>query len=209
VRSPRYVFYEHDETDNSTAFVSQGPGAPTVAASTVDHDPIGAEGTGFSRPPRFIGGAAKRVGAFELSGELEVRPAGIGGVYADRPVVNGRAGALWFAAENTSFGAGVFSDRSGAAPPVTFPESRVDYYGIAAGWKQHHSLKLRKGEEASSLLFSTTVAVRYALGLGESTRIRFDFRDTPNSGLVGRVADEKVDVVYHEASVYLGTGFEF
>ena len=59
------------------------------------------------------------------------------------------------------------------------------------------------------MLFSTTVAVRYALGFGESTTIRFDYADTAATGRVARIDDARVDVIYHELSLYLGTSLEF
>lgn len=67
-------------------------------------------------------------------------------------------------------------------------------------------MQLRSGQTASTLRFSTTIAVRYALGVGESTRIRFDFANTP---LVGGTPDERVDVRDHELSLYIGSGLEF
>ncbi len=208
VRSPRWVFDESTQTDNSTALIATGPAATPVTISRVDHDPIGAEGTGFTRPPRFHLGAAKGLGAFDVSAEVELRPAIIGSA-AERTVVNVRAGALWAVSDRTELGAGVFSDRSDAGAPQVFPDSRVDYYGASLGWKRHNEIKLRAGEDASTLRFSTTIALRYAMGRGESTRIRFDFRNSPTDGSVARVDDERVDVTYHEASLYLGTGFEF
>ncbi len=209
LRSPRWVFYEQAETDNSTAVISTGPTAPTVAVSRVDHVPINSEGTGVSRPPRAHLGVAKGLGSVQLSLDGEVRPSGFDTPVADRTVINVRAGLLWAAGDNTLLGAGVFSDRSGEALPSVFPDTRVDYYGISMGWKQKNRVRLRDGEDASSLLFSTTIALRYALGLGDGARIRFDFRDAPNTGLVERIDDERVDVVHHELSLYLGTGFEF
>ena len=208
-RSPRWVYYERAATDNSTAVISKSTTAPSVAVSAVDHTPIGAEGTGLTHPPRFDAGVAKHLGPFELSLDAELRPTGLGGSTAKRSVVNVRSGVLWSVGKDTVIGAGVFSDRANTGAPVVFPDSRVDYYGVSAGWKQHHVLKVSSEEHRDSLLFSTTVAVRYAVGLGEATRIRFDFRDTPQSGVVGRVADERESVVYHEFSLYLGTGFEF
>jgi len=115
---------------------------------------------------------------------------------------------MWNANAQTTFGLGAFSDRSGAAAPVAFPDFRVDYYGVSGGWKHHSSVRL-SGESVATLQFSTTIAVRYAVGLGESTRIRFDFADTPSTGQVGRIATERVDVTYHEVSLYIGSGFEF
>src|SRR5262249_32652788 len=205
-RSPRLVFHEGAQTDNSTALISTGPGVPTVTTSTVAHALIGAAGTGFTRPPRFALGAAKRFEPIEVSAEVELRPPAF---EAKRFVWNVRVGALWSAGPNTELGAGVFTDRSDAGDPGGLPDSRFDYSGLAAGWKQRNVRRLESGEHAGSLQFSTTIAVRYALGTGESTRIRFDFRDTASSGQVGRIADERVDVTYHELSLYLGTGFEF
>jgi hypothetical protein len=207
-RSPRWIAWESATTDNSTALISKSATAPTIAVSQVDHTPIGAEGTGFTRAPRFTGGVAKRWRVLELSAELELRPAGIGPV-ADRTVINARTGLLWFATERTLLGLGFFTDRTGAAPPTTFPDARVDYYGFALGWKHLNSVHLQTGEDASTLNFSTTIALRYAFGVGESTRIRFDFRHAADDGLVDRIADERVDVLYHELSLYLGTGLEF
>jgi hypothetical protein len=85
----------------------------------------------------------------------------------------------------------------------------VDYYGVSCGWKRINRVRLRAEEKTSSITFSTTIALRYALGVGEATRIRFDFRNTPGSGTIGRVDSEIVDVLFHDFSVYLGTGFEF
>jgi hypothetical protein len=207
-RSPRLIFHESTTTDNSTALISRGPSVPTIAGATVDHTPLYAEGTGFTRPPRLTGGAAKAFGPVEASAEAELIPQGVGPT-DQRAVLNGRAGMLWRAGGKTLLGFGLFTDRSTAGPPAAFPDYRVDYYGVSGGWRRLNTVRLHPGEPSSSLTFSTTIAVRYALGLGQSTRIRFDFRDTPSTGDVARVDDELVNVVYHDLSVYLGSGFEF
>ncbi len=206
VESPRYVFREHAETDNSTVLVSTGT-APPITASQVDHDPLGVEGTGFTHPARFTAGAARRDGAIDLSAELAVRLSGRGAA-AQHAVWDARAGLVWEATPRTVLGAGLFTDRSGAAAPAHFPDYRVDYYGISAGWKRLSTVRLA-GEHADTLRFSTTIAVRYAVGLGEATRIRFDFSQTAATGLVGRVDDERVNVRDQELSIYIGSGLEF
>ena len=207
-RSPRLIVQENAVTDNSTALISTGMNAPTVAFSAVDHTPIGAEGTGFTRPPRFTLAAAKQAGSIEVSAEAELRPSGFGPT-SERTVINGRSGVLWKVTDQTQLGLGIFTNRSGAGEPAHFPDYRVDYYGLSAGFKHQKVVGLHASEHAPSLLLSTTIAVRYAIGLGDSTRIRFDFRDAPNTGLVGRVDDERVNVVYHDISLYLGTGLDF
>jgi len=217
-RSPRLVFREVADTDNSTVLVASGPTATPITFSEVDHQPLGIEGKGFTHAARFTAGAARRMRSLELSGEIDVRTPYVGTPPAniqDRTrldqgtVWNARAGVLWDATRRHRFGAGLFTDRTGAAAPAAFPDARVDYYGISGGWRRLNTVRLRTGEPASTLRFSTTVAVRYALGTGESTRIRFDFRDTPMTGMVGRADAERGDVTYHELSLYVGSGFEF
>src|SRR5262249_29721179 len=100
-RSPRWIYYEHAETDNSTALISQGPAVPAIGVSQVDHTPIGAEGTGLTHPPRFDAGVSKRLGAFELSGDVELRPTGLGGSTAKRTVINLRSGMLFSVNKDT------------------------------------------------------------------------------------------------------------
>jgi hypothetical protein len=208
LRSPRLAFHESASTDNSTAVISTGPSGPTLAFSAVDHMPLYAEGTGFTRPPRLIGGATKIEGPVELSAEAELVPRHVGPT-DQRAVINGRVGMLLRAGERTLLGLGLFTDRSTLAPPAVFPDFRVDYYGLTAGWKRLNTVRLGEGERAFSLAFSTTLAVRYAVGVGESTRIRFDFREAATKGTVARVDSEIENVVYHDLSLYLGTGFEF
>ena len=108
-----------------------------------------------------------------------------------------------------TLGAGLFTDRSGAGTPAAFPDYRVDYYGATRGLQAREDRAPPAGEDGSTLRFSTTIALRYALGIGQSTRIEFDFRDAPETGLVGRVDGELVDVRYHELSLYVGSGLDF
>jgi hypothetical protein len=205
-RSPRFVFREKADTDNSTVLVSTGPSAAPIGESAVDHVPLGVEGTGITHPARVAIGIARRMGWLDAAAEIDVR---FGGTVEDHPVWNVRGGVLWSATSTATFGLGFFTDRSGAPPPAAFPDYRVDYYGVSGGWKRTQSVRLHVGEAASSLRFSTVIAARYALGVGESTRIRFGFAQTPTTGLVDRVDDERVDVRYHELSVYVGSGLEF
>lgn len=208
VRTPRLVLRERADTDNSTVLVSTGPAAMPIGVSAVDHVPLGSLGTGFRYAARVTVGASRRFATVEPSAEVDVRSGGVG-ASTDRAVVNARVGVLWDASARHRFGVGAFSDRTGAGPPKAFPDYRVSYYGASAGWRRLNTVRLRAGEPSSTLRFSTTIAVRYALGVGESTTIRFDFRETPTTGDVGRADTERVDVTYHELSIYIGSGFEF
>jgi hypothetical protein len=209
VRSPRFTFWESAATDNSTSVVSHGDGVPTVTITKVTHDPIGAYGTGPTMPPRFVLGLARRTVRSELAFEVEARPPLFNAALADRWVVNGRAGFMFAVGQKNTLGFGVFTDRSGQATPQAFPAYRVDYYGVTAGWKRDSTVKLHGTERSRNIVFSTTAALRYALGVGESTTIRFDYSHAAADGLVDRVDDQRVNVLFHEISLYLGTALEF
>ncbi|MCA9671209.1 MAG: hypothetical protein KC503_36675 [Myxococcales bacterium] len=209
VRSPRLTVWEGASTDNSTSLVSRGPTVSAVTLTNVDHTLINNAGTGLTMPPRIYLGVARRTSQYELALELDVRPPIFSELRAARWAINGRAGYLRQLNATNQLGFGLFTDRGGYAPPRVFPDARVDYYGATVGWKRKSRVKLRAGERATTLLFSTTVAVRYALGFGESTTIRFDYADTAATGRVARIDDARVDVIYHELSLYLGTSLEF
>jgi hypothetical protein len=209
VRSPRLTFWESASTDNSTSIVSRGDTVPTVTVTRVTHDPIGAYGTGATTPPRFVLGLAQKTARAELVIELEARPPLFNPVLAARWVVNARAGYMIAVGTKNTFGFGFFTDRSGQPEPKAFPDYRVDYYGVTAGWKRDSTVKLHIAERSRSIVFSTTAALRYALGVGDSTTIRFDYSHAAANGLVDRIDDGRVSVLFHEISLYLGTALEF
>ena len=208
-RSPRVTFWESAGTDNSTAIVSRGDAVPTVTVTNVTHDPIGRFGTGPTMPPRFTLGLARQSGRTEVSFEVDARPPIFNDRLAARWAVNGRVGAMFAVNEHNHLGFGLFTDRSGQPAPKAFPDYRVDYYGVTAGWRRQSIVKLHDSEHARTLVFATTAALRYALGVGESTTIRFDYSHAAADGLVGRVDDGRVDVLFHEISFYLGSSLEF
>ncbi|HZS39587.1 MAG TPA: hypothetical protein VFF06_22300, partial [Polyangia bacterium] len=78
-----------------------------------------------------------------------------------------------------------------------------------AGWKRDSTVKLHLSERSRNIVFSTTAALRYALGVGDSTTIQFDYSHAAVDGLVDRIDDRRVSVLFHEISLYLGTALEF
>jgi hypothetical protein len=209
VRSPRITFSETAATDNSTSIVSRGASVPDVIVTNIDHTLLGSTGTGPTMPPRFVLGATRKTARTELSLEADVRPPIFNQLKADRWTVNGRAGLLLGLNATNMLGMGLFTDQSGQAAPRVFPDYRVDYYGATFGWRRLSTVKLHATERTSTLVFSTTVALRYALGIGDSTTLRFDYTNTGATGLVERIDNERVGVLFHEVSLYLGTSLEF
>jgi len=112
-------------------------------------------------------------------------------------------GALFRVADGLGLGGGLFTDRSSEPPPFDFAESQVDFYGVAAGLQIDNEHGLAPDEEAPSIVFSSTVAVRYAYGTGRTVGLGIDFDsaevfDTP-----------LVDTTVHEVGLHIGSALHF
>jgi hypothetical protein len=118
--------------------------------------------------------------------------------------VNARVGGRYAISEKLGVGAGVFSDRAThSSVPRTLGGDRVDYYGFTGGVELLTPLALHEKDGRTSLVLSTTLALRYALGLGHARGVDINFAD--NNPLPPRL----VSVVYHEIVPYIGSGVLF
>ncbi len=91
-----------------------------------------------------------------------------------RATWNGRLGLKGEINEFLSLGGGIFTDRSSAQTPENFQDRRIDFYGatLAFDWKNSHGIYSKNGrtlEAPESIVFGTTLALSYALGVGELT----------------------------------------
>jgi len=150
VRSPRWVFYERAENRQLHGVDFQGPGARRSPSRRWTTSPSVPRNR-FHAPTELHRGAAKGLGPVEASLQLELRPAGLGSSTAQRTVLNAASGVLWQAGANTSLGAGVFSDRSGAGPPGSFRRASTTTASPPAEAAKLGAPAPR--EPASSLLF--------------------------------------------------------
>ncbi len=122
-------------------------------------------------------------------------------------VWNLRLGALFPLSDSLALGAGAFTDRSAAPTPDSLlTDYRVDYYGGTLGLRSDTAVGLAAGEQAETLVFRTTVAVRYAYGTGEARQARVDFT---SGGLPALTPGELVDVQFHELYVFIGSSLMF
>ena len=74
--------------------------------------------------------------------------------------------------DSFSLGAGAFTDRSPQPAPSSLGEMKIDYYGVSTGAqiRSEHGLK----DDTGHVVFSTTVALRYARGTGDVGGLLFD-----------------------------------
>lgn len=124
----------------------------------------------------------------------------------ERTTWNGRAGIRTRLNDFWKLGGGVFTDRSPLEDPQLFQQTQIDYYGatIAVDWLRSYGV-FSKGrhtlEEPRMLLFGTTVALSYAVGVGKIA-----------GALVGPASDggivlqqNVVDVLAHEITLHIGS----
>lgn len=217
LRGPRFLLYGTRRQISS----SLGPGTPPASVDVHQSDVETRDGVRVVVPPRLLGGIALDGDRGWIGLEADVAP-GLGASDPDprrRPVWNVRAGGLFKFSPRWRAGAGLFTDRSYADTPRVFPDYRVSYYGATIGIQTRYSVtvaadqedpeeeqfrrKIGHAESAAALYFGTTLALRYALGVGEVAALDLDTTGS-SSG-----AGERRNVTWHEFVVHLGTGLYF
>ena len=156
-------------------------------------------GTGLS-----VGNARWRIN-FDAESVAALRDAT--GELRQRAYWNVRLGGRYQISRKWTIGAGLFTDRSGV-PDVNVSEIDIDLWGGSLGVQFLSPVRLAPGQRAGSLAFRTTVAARYAGGVGRFGQIQLHF---PESGAAdfSAVFDETTDATLHFVSVYVGTGLVF
>ncbi len=121
-------------------------------------------------------------------------------------VWNVRAGGMLAVGGASWVGAGVYTDRSAAPLPTeSILGADLDFYGASVGLRLDHAHRLLATERAASVVFSTTLALRYAFGTGQYGG--FEFAEQPAGGVPGQ--NRAVDARVHELGVHLGSTLYF
>ncbi len=191
----------------SSALVTVGEVGP--AGSTLDLDFQEVDGTssvGVVSPVQLRGSASLAFSKGWLTVEGDLQP----GLRDDdrgidqRAVWNLRVGGRYATSDNLAFGAGLFTDHSPQQAPEEIGRPQVDFYGIAGGVELRTPLRLVESPQAESLVFSTTVGLRYALGLGTVGGLDLDL--TSGRSLE---ATPQVEVTHHEVALHIGSAVHF
>ncbi|HBQ19647.1 MAG TPA: hypothetical protein DEF51_53825, partial [Myxococcales bacterium] len=82
-------------------------------------------------------------------------------------------------------------------------QTQVDFVGWTAGFEYRTPHQLGENEDASSLIFSTTAALRYAIGWGQVGGLRFD----PSNGTARETFP--VGTTIHELGLHIGSALYF
>ena len=137
----------------------------------------------------------------DVSHELDSPDLGI----ARRWLVNVRIGGRYEVDPGLSLGAGLFTDLSPVGRIQTYGETRIDFLGGSLGFELHTPHRMADGEQAPTIVFSQTFALRYALGIGTIGGLRFD---------TTRMAGDEVSIqgtrtTVHELALHVGSGLDF
>lgn len=118
---------------------------------------------------------------------------------------NLRAGAMVPLTEKLSLGLGFFTDHAPTKPvrANSGGGEHIDYYGGTIGFELEKEYNVTDDPDGSTLTFSTTIAARYAAGVGYTTGYT-GFPLNPEMDFSRRVG-----VTYHEVGVHIGSGLYF
>jgi hypothetical protein len=210
VRSPTIGFAASGK-QVSTIYGGLGPSTLPASGSGYQQIVTDAKPATLSAPTRIYWAAQATVGRARIALEGDVRhpidDPGCGTTTrcttgADKWVVNGRAGAIVQATDNIWIGGGFFTDMDGH--DLAKSGQTVDYFGGTAGlqFRSPSVVKLRAGGDPWDL--RTTVAIRYAAGIGQSQSEILDLNmlkilANPQPG----------SILFHELSLNIGTALEF
>lgn len=118
------------------------------------------------------------------------------------PVWNGRIGVRLAWSDELVVGAGLFTDFAPESePPAALGDEVVDWVGGTVGATLRTPLALAKEpDEPEALVLSTTLALRYAVGIGRAGALALD-----DDAITNPVRD----VTYHDVMPFLGSSIQF
>jgi hypothetical protein len=139
-----------------------------------------------------------------LALELDLQPGSKDdGVVRDF-VWNLRLGGVLPVGDAVRVGAGLFTDRSWEPKPTVAWVDQVHFYGVAGGVYFETPLTLASGADSDSLVLTSTLGLRYALGFGRTLRAVAD-----PTGVRTDPSTTMVDLTFHEIGLHVGSGLSF
>lgn len=203
VARPPELFLHGSSEGAAVAASSESDDTPTselLIARAVDPE----SGSSMLAPPRFTAGVVLlpvpsiEIGAdVDFTTGLDDEALGI----SRSPVVNGRAGIRAAVSDRLVLGGGLFTDFSAQSELGEFLGAEdVDWFGGSAGATLRTPLTLADDpERKEGVVLSTTLAVRYAMGIGQARAI-----------IVAEVDELAVrDVVFHDVMPFFGSSILF
>jgi hypothetical protein len=119
---------------------------------------------------------------------------------------NVSVGSKFRITEKINGGAGLFTDNSPERTIDDFGDSQINFYGLSLGAEFNTPVPRTVGENKTPIVFSTSLAFRYALGIGDVGGLTFDATTGQN---ISSAQVRRVGVTFNEIALYIGTGLFF
>lgn len=195
---PEVVLTSSSDGGATTTVVTRNDGTPTGGID-FQHDEESGDPEALS-PPRIALGATFDVSdavvvglGVEASTGIKTQAFG----YERKGVVNARAGVRWQLIPELALGAGLFTDLANDARLGDgLGTRRLDYFGATLGGSLMTPILVADRTRKDPVIIATTIAVRYAIGVGEARTLRI----TDGAPVGGEAA-----VIGHDLMPYLGT----
>lgn len=175
IRTPGLTFASL--LSESSAGVYTLPGAPPVELDPTHSDDFDWHADVYA-PLEVRGGVALRFphGHFAIDGSFYAPMASAPAIQqVERHAGwNARIGGEIYVSEAIRVGAGLFTDRSAAVRVARTGASQQDFYGGSFGLIYEKQRRLARSEDVERLHFTTSLAVRYAYGFGDTTQLYVD-----------------------------------
>ncbi|NUO52529.1 MAG: hypothetical protein HOV80_27090 [Polyangiaceae bacterium] len=210
LRTPVVGFGQTGSLSSETSVLSSAGSFPGEQVATTLRPDVPITAGLLSEPAQLVAGLAFKQPTWWLGAEVEVTPPLVRPELAidEGPEANVRVGGRIWIADAYSLGLGAFTDRDASRSTFRTGEAVVDYYGGATGFEWRSRYSVNDGEETRPLVFSTTVALRYALGIGDLESLVF----SPSAATLDefrRVRPASERVYFHALTVQLGSSLAF
>jgi long-subunit fatty acid transport protein len=144
----------------------------------------------------------------EINAEASPSKQAVGEVWRRQAVWNVRLGGSVQVAANWILGAGVFTDRTTQPRGGIYPTVVLDRWGGSFAVRYRYGVRLARRERARRIVFATTIAARYAFGIGSAGNLRTTYPMSGPESASLRI-EGRARATQHLVTVHVGTGMSF
>jgi hypothetical protein len=215
LRSPTLTNWAQRESSSSIswAYIDSSDAKATSGFQDYAHQSHNQLGWAWVEPWELAGGAALELERGWLAAQGSFSPAHANSVLASqrRPLWNASAGGRLRLRDAIVGGVGLFTDHSPYASADSFGHEKIDFYGLTVGLQLESPFRILADpdadadEEPDRIVFSSTWALRYAVGVGEVRGLVYDATELGAPAF----SEPLIDVTYHELGLHIGSSLAF
>lgn len=207
VRTPGLMFKRWADQTTLSLSAATGTDQPPSAALDYDEQEPSDSDVHMVTPLSMTLALGYRTkgGWFGVEGDVELPLENVDLGIDTRLLWNLRVGGRFQLTDHVHAGLGVFTDRSNAPEPEDLAATHVDFYGLTLGVELRSPHALQDKPDPEALVFSTTIALRYAYGVGRSGGVMFKPLADPSEN----IESFTTDVHFNELALHIGSTLYF